>query len=291
MTFERRAISLLLCFASSLFLGFPQSLQADEPLHQGRTLTSWLQDLAIGRFPDMEKHCAAVKAIRAIGSDALPVLTERLKITSSDLDTDQDIHTVSAFEALGAEARSAVPLLIELLAPAYDAARTSLSEPRAQLNDRKANAAASTLQSIGDDAVRPLIEALNAEDVRVRFGAAMVLANFRHQSEDIVPALIKALEDEDRDVRWRAARSIGTLRQMPELSVPALAKRLRDDAYPNVRCYAIMALGKFGLDAEISVPDLLLATEDSDSVIRHYAQKALDQVQPPAENELEDRRP
>jgi HEAT repeat protein len=282
------SLSLLLCLASSFLVVWQQTLRADEPAYQERTVSSWLQDFATGRYPDMEKHRIAVQAIRAIGADALPVLTERLRSTSSSLDRVQDGHTVSAFQAIGAEARPAIPVLIELLAPAYDAARESLSEPNAELNHRKSEAAAHALQAIGQDSVCPLIKALAAEETNIRFGAAMALAYFPPQAKDTVPALIKALEDNDCDVRWRATRSIGTLRAMPELSVPALAKRLRDDPATNVRCYAIMALGKFGTTAKTSIPDLRKAATDPNGAIRSYAHAALEQVEPAANEKLND---
>jgi hypothetical protein len=268
-----------------------QTLRADEPAYQDRTVSSWLQDFAIGRYPDMEKHRAAVQAIRAIGADALPVLTERLGTTASSLDRVQDAHTVSAFRALGAEARPAIPTLIELLAPAYDAARESLSEPDAQLNHRKSGAAALALQAIGQESVSPLMEALDADETKIRFGAATALEYFPRQAKDTVPALIKALEDKDCDVRWRAARTIGTLQAMPDLSVPALVKRLRDDPATNVRCYAIMALGKFGRKAEGSAPALRMATSDPNSAIRDYARKALERVEPSRAQKVEGRKP
>jgi HEAT repeat protein len=284
MSSPRQAIlSLVLCLGSSFLVTHPQSLRADEPVYQKRTVSSWLQDFAIGRFPDREKDAAAVKAIRAIGADALPVLTSRLSTAASDLDQTQDIHTVSAFEALGAEARPAIPTLIELLAPAHDAARISLSEPSAQLNDRKSLAAARALKAIGEDSVRPLIEALDAEPTNIRFGAAMALESFPKQAKAVVPALIKALEDKAPDVRWRAARSLGTLRALPEVSVPALAKKVREDQDASVRNYAIMALGKFGTKAQSSAPTIREATNHPSSATRDYARKALESIEPSAE--------
>ena len=288
MTSQLHSLPLLFCFAGAFLLGCDPSLGADEPAYQERTLSSWLQDFAIGRYPDMEQHRAAVQAVRAIGAEALPILTQRLRTISHTSDRDQDIHTVSAFRALGAEARPAIPALIELLAPAYDAARESSSEPDAQLNHRKSGAAVRALQAIGHDSVPPLIEALGAEDTRIRFGAAMALEYFPRQVKEIVPALIDALEDEDCHVRWRAARSIGTLRAMPELSVPALAKRLRDDPAANVRCYAIMALGKFGTTAKTSIPDLREAATDPNGAIRSYAHAALEQVESAVNERLDD---
>jgi HEAT repeat protein len=136
-----------------------------------------------------------------------------------------------------------------------------------------------------------LIKALDAKDRRIRFGAAMALEYFPRQEQDVVPALVKALEGDDCDVRWRAARSIGTLHAIPDLSVPALAKRLRNDPAMNVRCYAIMALAKFGRAAELAVPDLVTATRDSDSVIQSYAKDALKAIESAAAIKANDSKP
>jgi hypothetical protein len=278
-TRQVRSATLLWCVAL-LSVVSQHSLHADEPVYEGRSVSSWLQDFAYGRFPDMDKHRAAERAIRSIGAEAIPILTERLRVTADGLDQVQDMHTVSAFEALGTQARPAIPVLVELLAPAYDAARESPSEPNAQLTSRKTVSAALALQAIGQASVGPLIKALTAEDVKIRFGAAMALEYFPRQEQDVIPALVKTLGDKDCDVRWRSARSIGTLHAMPELSVPALAERLRNDPATNVRCYAIFALAKFGDKAEASVPDLTRAASDPDSVIRSYARDALKAIAP-----------
>ena len=161
------------------------------------------------------------------------------------------------------------------MAPAYDAARESLSDANVQLTERKSTAAALALQAIGQDSVGPLIEALSSANPKIRFGAAMTLEYFPRHGKDIVPALIKSLGDEDCDVRWRAARSLGDLQATPELSVPALVERVRDDPDTTVRCYAITALAKFGNKAQAAIPVLAKATTDPDSSIRSYARDAL----------------
>ena len=248
----------LLCLAFSLLVSDRPAHGEQEPVHEGRTVSSWLQDLAIGRFPDMQKHRAAVEAIRAIGADAVPVLVDRLRVTPDPLDSTQDIHTLSAFRALGPKAKPAIPDLVALLAPAYDAARTSRSEPIAEVQHRKSTYAALALREIGQDSVIPLTQALASDNTKVRFGAAMASQYFLRHAKEVVPALIRTLEDTDSDVRWIAARSIGDLGAMPELSVPALMKRAREDKATNVRWYAISALVKLGPIARESIPYLEL---------------------------------
>jgi HEAT repeat protein len=164
------------------------------------------------------------------------------------------------------------------MTPAYDAAQRSRLgyDP----GDIKPIYVALSLHAIGRDAVAPLINALSAEDKRIRFGAAMALESFRGFGDDVVPALIKALKDQDHNVRWRAARSLGSLQQLPDITVPALVESLAKDSDENVRCYVIFALKKFGLQASASIAELTKATSDPNAVIRSYAIDALKAIGP-----------
>src|SRR4051812_6075625 len=87
------------CFATVCML-VGRSASGDEPVYQGRTLSSWMQDLAMGRYPDMEKHRDATHAIRAMGAGTLPILIDRLKVgavpADEDADISQDSRTLSA---------------------------------------------------------------------------------------------------------------------------------------------------------------------------------------------------
>jgi HEAT repeat protein len=296
--------TLLLCYlAVSSLIAHSQTARADEPVYQGRTLTSWLQDFPYGNYAlydfgsdvekqRIEKYHAAERAIQALGAKALPLLLDRVAtISSAPVDSDpsrralyelfaQISHTQMAFTALGTQARPAIPDLIKLLTPAYEAAHQS---EIGRLKDMQANAAASILRGMGGAAIPPVIGALSSKDREVRFGVAMTLGDFHSHAKEVIPSLIKALEDQDKDVRWRAARSIGDLRQMPDVSVPALAKIVRDDPEGNVRSYAIMALGKFGADATASIPDLNKATSDPEPFIGYYAQEALKMIRAAAQ--------
>ncbi|HQU43472.1 MAG TPA: HEAT repeat domain-containing protein [Pirellulales bacterium] len=284
MMFETARLST--CFAAvSTMLMWSVTLNAAEPVYQGRTLNSWLEDLAYGRYPDMEKDRLATEAIRAIGADALPLLIKRFQVPphlteemAEQMDDYQALsQSLSALRILGDRASPAIPALIERLAPARRA--TSLSGPLALRLGRRTTFAALALSEIGEKSVAPLIAALSAEEVDTRFGAAMALEYFKKYADRAVPALIKAMADSDKDVRWRAARSLGCQRSLPKLSLPALAKLLREDPEANVRIYAIGAIEKFGSEAEIALADLSAATRDTNSVVRDSARTALAHLQ------------
>lgn len=198
-----------------------------------------------------------------------------------DAQRGQDMRTVSAFEALGPVSRSEIPTLIDLLAPQYDAASESSSEPAYWLKYRSSELAGSVLDGLGAAAVNPLLKALESRDPKIRFGAAGVLENTYRRSKDerIIPAILKRSRDDDAQVRWIAARVLGAVNALPEECVPALAERVRDDPAVNVRCYALMALKKFGPRAKAALPVVEAATSDENSAIRSYARDALKAIQ------------
>jgi hypothetical protein len=283
-----RGVVLLALFSANLHV-----VWAEEPYSQGRHLTSWLNDLAYGRFPDMEKHSAASKAIREIGADAIPLLMTRLTTVSEDavvlLNNDlkrqaqmrQDLHTVSAFRALGPIAHAEIPRLIALLAPQYDAASETSSEPDYWLKYRSSELAGIVLMEMGAAGVVPLLETLEKENPKIRFGVVGVLEGVYRRSKDdrIIPAILRRLRDEDDQVRWISARVLGSTNVLPETCVPALAERVRNDPEVNVRCYALMALKKFGPRANAALPEVFAATSDNNNVIRAEAREALQAIQ------------
>jgi hypothetical protein len=301
MNLKLRPTLLLVCLTSSFLLGCPGALRADEPVYENRTLTSWMEEL--GSSPSCldgmgidkirlmeEKKRAAEQAIRAMGTEAVPPLLNRLTASFGTPHPDEGQRIIGAFRALGAQARPAIPDLIKLLTPAYEAAHRSLSESDAQLKESQAIAAATVLRIIGEAAIDPLLAALRSKDPQTRFGAAMALENFGRYGTDVLPDLINALEDENKNVRWRAARTIGDLRQMPEISVPALARRVSDDPAVNVRLYAISALNKFGGDAIAALPQLSRAANDADAYVGSEAKEVLGKVKAAADQRVADQR-
>jgi len=273
---------------------------ANEPVHRGRTLTSWLGDLDYGRFPDRAKVDAAERAVLAIGPDALPVLVERLDPTTpyaerlleriaalerqgkseeaSNLagsDMIDDIATVEAFRLLEGQGRPAVPALIRLLPLLRDAAQGE--GPATEFAGRKAAGAAEALANVGRAAVPLLIEALRSEDVRMRFGAAEAFQSVGGGPE-AAGALVAALRDPDESVRLRAAQTLGSLGAAPKDCVPALTALVRVDASTSVRLYALQALGKYGHAARAAVPVVAAATEDPNPAVRQRAAETLEKI-------------
>ena len=124
----------------------------------------------------------------------------------------QDIHTVSAFRAIGPVAYAEIPKLIALLAPQYDAAGESSSEPGYWLKYRSSELAGEVLAGMGVACISPLLEAFEKEGPKIRFGVIGVLeSTYRRTKDDrIIPAILQRLREEDAQVRWISARVLGS---------------------------------------------------------------------------------
>jgi len=128
----------------------------------------------------------------------------------------------------------------------------------------------------------PLIEALENEDVAIRYSAAMELANnvpsfpLPLEERDSVEPLIKALGDENCDIRIAAARALKGFwlagRGEKDGHVIELLIRAFQEDPEEVRVHAARALKNIGKPA---VEPLIKALRDENSTVRTYAAEAL----------------
>lgn len=135
---------------------------------------------------------ALIAALYMHGDPAIPQLIQALE------NEDKEI-CIRAADALGtlANATAVVPPLIQAFRHNDEEVRIAVSR---------------ALLDIGEQAVEPLIQALEDGDRHIRCGAAMTLGPFAHMlSEETraVEPLIGALRDEDAIVRASAAFALG----------------------------------------------------------------------------------
>jgi HEAT repeat protein len=179
-----------------------------EPVCEGKRLGEWVELLTAGNG---SKRAEAEVALRQMGTNALPHLVRMLRTRDSafkenvrlvaSLQTmvnlrlsraaDQRSRALAAFEALGSEARAAIPDLADLL----NRGENPMDLGRA-------------LAAVGPDAVWPLTQALAHEDGEIRAAAAYGLGLLRAEGRVVVPVLVRGLEDKDYAVRFYAARSL-----------------------------------------------------------------------------------
>jgi HEAT repeat protein len=217
----------------------------------------------------------------------------RKALTSADPKAQVESH-----EALKAGARSAVPVLIELLRDASPEVRWRAADLLGQAGQSE------RLDSAGKDA---LVRALQDDDPHVRAVAALslsvigdagpaaipvlrdmlktgerlaalkALARYGPEAEPVIPRLSELLQDGDSEVRWRAAMTLGKIGPAARGTVPALMASLQDDD-ALVREHAAEALGDIGPDAREAVPALTAALRDPDARVRRDAVRSLGQL-------------
>ena len=236
------AISFVGILAGMTFLiRIPQ-----EPLYEGKRLTVWMKgyDSEWGT-PDWKK---ADEAVRHLGTNAIPTLLRLLHQEDSALklrlirlaqkqqfikvkDVPADFwrrEAMLGINALGAEAKEAVPVLVDLY------------EGRG--SDRCAIAVA--LAGIGPEArkaVPSLLRALDDSDLNVRRTAAGALGRIHAEPGTVVPALIKCLSHPDTYFKQDLAYALEGFGADAKAAVPALLELLKHPD-KNVRTDAVRTL-------------------------------------------------
>jgi HEAT repeat protein len=246
-----------------------------EPIHQGRRLSAWLEDL---QNPSPVVRKEAQNAVRHIGTNGLPKLREMLHAEDSPLETnivnvlkrqswfkmsfptarEKRIRAALGCIALGSMAKRAVPDLLEF----------------SRCDSFCANMAESALGYIGPEAVEQLGLELNNTNYTRRRVAVGALVFIGPPAKPAIPALINCLKDPYAGVQANAARALGRI----GVPSPEIVKSLVEcfgDPDVEVRCSAEAAVTEFGNPA---IPTLSALLNDPDESIRKGARKALDEM-------------
>ncbi|MBC8002223.1 MAG: HEAT repeat domain-containing protein [Opitutaceae bacterium] len=243
----------------------------NEPIYQGRTLNEWLDDASYADAESMSRGNAR-QAIQQIGTNALPHLLQRLETPYTDTDRslmqwmknqawlselnrdrlgDQSLrrwkHAAEGFSALGTNAAPATQRLI-YLAGVHGGGLGTVP--------------VSALETIGPDAVDPLIQSLTSPDRTMRLGALYGLRTLR--IERSVPTLLKCLDDPDARIREEAVNVLALIKPPQDVVIERLIRTLRDPEVAVSRT-AARALGGFGAAATNAVPVMLKLQQENPS--------------------------
>jgi HEAT repeat protein len=216
-----------------------QALRERQPVYQGKRLSSWLKVYRLGWM--IHTTLNADEAVRQVGTNALPTLLRMLRAKDSALKvklmelakrqhiikieytTAQELNyrAACAFRALGVEAQSAVPALIEI-------ANRNIS-PASQCR------AIESLGSIGPsakEAVPSLLGWATNADSEVRDHAITALVEIHAEPYRVCALLINALHDPSPVVQINALVALANFGPNAKLAVPALVEFLNahDDA-------------------------------------------------------------
>lgn len=255
-----------------------------QPTYNGRSLDSWLEEWS---HSDYDRTDPAAAAIKAIGTNGLPLLLNRLSQEESPMRNllraacrsiriklsgpiSRQLGAAEAINLLGADASAALPVLTNLMS-----------------NRRYQMQATIALAGIGHDGVAVLIQTLTNRDWSLREVAAGALAEARSDFDEVIPALIETIKagvhDEHDDlIRGAAGDALVRLQKKPEIVVPALSQLLVSSPESDTREFAARLLGGFGSDAKTAVPLLLQALTDKDKDVRDGARQALNNIDPQA---------
>lgn len=163
------------------------------------------------------------------------MLIEALK----DKDVQVRMEAVEALGRMGAEAKPAIPALIQLLQD------TNISAEAAQ-----------ALASIGRDAIPSLIAAIDVQDVDLQETAICTLALMGSGAADAVGPLTTAFQTHDELSRCTIADALGCIGSPAKAAVPALKSALKSPS-ANLRLATCMALWEIDRQVDGVVPTLI----------------------------------
>lgn len=181
-----------------------------EPTFEGKSLSEWLE-LKVGIEPLPDE---AVRAVRAIGTNAIPILIK--------MSAYEDSYLRSKISLLIA----AVPSLIDYYPTPYyvindrgfyglkalgPASLPAFAEVTNHFYSGHAFEAAQILAEWGDVGLGPLLNAAKNGDSTQRKAAANALSSFSYTNRSVISALRKLCQDSDEDVRIEANQSLQSI--------------------------------------------------------------------------------
>ncbi len=262
-----------------------------EPKYNGKKLSDWLEICRQHAWPDSDVS-SAEDAVRSIGTNALPLLVKWMnydepawqdKLFQSRYyryvpkfvtyymvkPIQQHRHAQIGFQILGPTAGPAAP----------DLARILDNYPKMSWAQ-----ALVALRGLGADAFPPLyVVATNrAKPLQIRREAMSSIGMLNSlgastNEASVVQAILPYLSEEE--MAEPTARALGAMPMLPDVCVPALRKAT-DSKSPEVRVWAVVALGRFGRDAQQAIPELTRAIVDTDARVRQEAMDALEKIRP-----------
>jgi HEAT repeat protein len=231
-----------------------------EPRYKGKPLAYWVERIQTADT-DAEQLRAA-EAIKAFGAEARPALPKLIEMLD-DRSPEFRKMVKDVLCTLGPEAKPILPELVKLL-----------KAKRA----RDPQVVIAVIGSIGPDAKEAapaLIEAL--ADRRVQDEAIEALCAIGPSAKDALPAIRRAIREAGKHDDERTAPSfvlIDPLYKLGPDAVPLLIEFLDDDD-PNYKSRSAHGLGRIGPAAKSALAKLVSALKHDDPAVRGDAAVAL----------------
>lgn len=245
------------------------ALRPHEPMHQGKSVTFWIQSLT-NNPPRREE---ATEALKRIGLPAVPYL-------------------VAAFERKETAWRRIYSKLSQIAPPAatkllpepfpWEAIRTAVADTLGYIGMSQRFS-----DGLGDGpttpqlqrAVRSLARGLSDADGSVRSFSAQALAYIGPNARDSVPELVKLFDRGNSHERIMVCQAFGTIGPSPS-GHDVVEALLRGLAAPdrNLNISAMDALGNIGSQAAPAIPLLVARLADGEDRTRMASVRALARI-------------
>ena len=258
------------------FLTVVLGVYNSEPRYKGRSAAVWALDL---NSSEQKNRDEAVLALQKIGSNGVPSLSRMLVTTNRSWQDRALLSTApylprplrsrvyekhypvdpftarvlaaKALGTIGTEARTAIPILNELVADQ-------------QMQGTLSYATAVSLAKMGKESVPTLTNDLQSKNSFVVQKAIYALSTMGSDSKEAIPALIRQLTSQDAAICDSAKRAISGLGSS---ATPTLIEILHNGS-PEERALAAKALSMITLTSADTIQNLIGALDDSDPKVR-----------------------
>jgi hypothetical protein len=206
-----------------------------EPIYQGKPLSAWLKEYDFQKTADgkgiiVGDPTEVNKIVKQAGTKAIPTLLRLLReedLNKHNLDINGN-EASDGFAALGANAKDAIPSLMEIyeqhpaarvddlyclgcIGPAAEKAVPWLLQ---KLPDTNGEVRGQIITALGeihtqpDQVVSVLTNYLNDSNSRVRASTALALSEYGTDAKPAIPQLIELLNDKGKGVKYCATLAI-----------------------------------------------------------------------------------
>lgn len=303
---RKRHVIALLWIIGIVAIGLAIYLRGpSEPAYRGRNLSNWIVVTRV--HPDDDE---ARMAVRYLASNSIPLLldwikredrpTPRARIAEAKgraiaflerhrvikprphsmfMDWKESYRRLAqwALDALGPEAETAIPALIQML---------GTKGPTTNDFSPVAGTAYLLLPKMAPASIPPLIDALSSSDFQVYALAAGALGEIGPQARAAIPVLQRKLADTNVMVRVGAARVLDHLGADPTVFMPTVVDSLRDPDFTflDFKLEVLLKHKDHGRDALPILMNILTNSESlgspTNAYVRQQVTGALLQLQP-----------
>jgi HEAT repeat protein len=241
---------------------------------QGPELQAALPVLIVA-LQKKEGHSAflAAEIFSTLGAEAKEAIPYLIQVfEKGSLNGGVQFHCARALGNMGPLAKDSVPLLIRFMETDEDAQAYYVPYALAEIT--------------GKEAIPTLLDAaIHGRNTHIRQQSCATLGRFPEEASRIVPILIVALQDESELVREQAIQSLAKFGDGAQIAAPELRKLFKDEA-PRVRKEAVAAICVVSPGDVETLTSLNEGLGDKDLPVRIEAACSLLHYQPEDERSL-----